>query len=63
MRLRGDDSVVAVAVVERDEEAAHENEVELDDLKDIVESEAPEELNEELFSENESPAAEPSPEE
>lgn len=59
MRLRGDDSVVAVAVVERDEEAAHENEVELDDLKEIVESEASEELNEDLFIENDSPVDEP----
>lgn len=34
MRLRGDDTVVSIAVVERDDEAQHNNEVELDDLQD-----------------------------
>ncbi len=52
MRLRGDDTVVSVAVVERDDEAQHDNEVELDDLKDITE-----EVDEE---ETESLAEEPS---
>jgi DNA gyrase subunit A len=37
MRLRGEDTVVSVAVVERDDEAVHENEVELEDLKEVTE--------------------------
>ena len=47
MRLRGDDTVVSVAVVERDDEAQHDNEVELDDLRDMTE-EADEEETEAL---------------
>ena len=50
MRLRGDDTVVSVAVVERDDEAQHDNEVELDDLRDMTE-EADEEETEALTEE------------
>ena len=50
MRLRGDDTVVSVAVVERDDEAQHDNEVELDDLRDMTE-EADEEEAEPLAEE------------
>ena len=50
MRLRGDDTVVSVAVVERDDEAQHDNEVELDDLRDMTE-EADEEETESLTEE------------
>ncbi len=61
MRLRGDDTVVSVAVVERDDEAQHDNEVELDDLRDMTEEADEEETD--AFAEEPANPTEPNEEE
>lgn len=61
MRLRGDDTVVSVAVVERDDEAQHDNEVELDDLRDMTEEADEEETD--AFTEEPANPTEPNEEE